>query len=164
MKAILQALALGFATVSLFAADAPIYKQSVFQLRLVSDGPAPDTERLILSSPVKSSEKPANEVLYVQKRPLMDHTTVRSAYVSTNTFTKQPEIGVEFSQQGKEHLAKLTTDNIGKRVAVFIDGKLQSAPRIVSPITGGRIAVDGRFTAEEAHSLVSKLEREAGKR
>lgn len=118
---------------------------------------------MVLPPIAKRGESPVDEVLHVQKSTLIDHRAIRSAYVNTNYIAGYVVIGIEFSQQGKELLAKLTTENIGKRVAILIDGKLQSAPRIPSPITGGSIVVQGPFTVEEAQVLVGKIKRETSK-
>lgn len=133
------------------AADAST--TSRFQVRLVRDSNAVDTE-LVKIPPIANDSKVGDyEVLHISKLPLLDHSVVRSASVVSNSFTGNPEISVEFTEEGRKKLAKLTQENVGKRVAVFIDGKVQSAPRILSPITAGRLAIFGPFNFEEANRL-----------
>jgi preprotein translocase subunit SecD len=157
MKAIIPLLTVGFTTFMLAAADSPT--PSFFQLRLVRDSSTADTEQFTFSQLAKDTKRATQEVLHISKLPLLDQSAVRSAFVRTNGFTGGPEITVEFTEEGGKRLAKLTEENVGKRVAIFLEGKLWSAPRIPGPITGGGIAVDGPFTLEEAHRLADKIGR-----
>lgn len=159
MKAIIPLLAVSLITLTLAAADSPT--PSLFQLRLVRDRSAADTEPVTIPQIAKDTKRATQEVLHISKLPLLDYSAVRSAFVRTNGFTGGPEITVEFTEEGGKRLAKLTEENVGKRVAIFIDGKVQSAPRIMGQITGGRIAVDGPFTAEEANRLADKITRKS---
>ena len=157
MKSIIPLLAVSLATLTLVAADPPM--PAVFQLRLVRDSSSADTEQVTITRAAKETNRATQEVLHISKLPLLDHSVVRSAFVITNGFTGGPEIIVEFTEEGGKRLAKLTEENVGKRVAVFINGKVQSAPQIVAQITGGRIVVDGPFTLEEANRLGDKISR-----
>jgi preprotein translocase subunit SecD len=157
MKAMIPLVAAGLIISTLVAADSPT--PALFQLRLVRDSGAADTEQITVPQIGKDKKPATQEVLHISKLPLLDHSAVRSAFVSTNGFTGGPEITVEFTDEGGKQLAKVTEENIGKRVAVFIDGKVQSAPRIRSKITGGSIAVDGPFTVQEANRLARKISR-----
>jgi preprotein translocase subunit SecD len=51
----------------------------------------------------------------------------------------------------------VTTENVGRPFAIVLDGKVISAPRILSPITGGSGQISGRFTVEDANKLAILL-------
>jgi protein-export membrane protein SecD len=74
----------------------------------------------------------------------------------------EPKVGLEFNKEGAELFAKLTKDNVGKRIAIFLDrhlGNLDpiSAPVVQEEIRGGTAEISGGFTAEEAKLLVGRL-------
>lgn len=63
-----------------------------------------------------------------------------------------PEVSFQMTREGARAFGRLTGANINRRLAIVLDGKVQSAPVIQSRITdAGRIT--GRFTREEAHDL-----------
>jgi preprotein translocase subunit SecD len=92
----------------------------------------------------------------VAKAPLLDRTALSSVNVSTNALGK-PQIEIEFSAAGAEQFAQITRDNLNKRLAILLDGKLYSAPLIRSEITGGKAQISGNFTVEEAGELAAKI-------
>lgn len=69
----------------------------------------------------------------------------------------QPTIGLQFNDEGKALFAKLTRENIGKTVAIYLDGAPISAPVVREEITGGSAEISGKFTLEEAKTLVGRL-------
>lgn len=136
------------------AADAPTNpgRPMPFQVQLVCDEAGEDTETL-----TNSSSGSRGETLHVQKRPLMDFTSIRSASVTTHTPTGEPQISVEFNEVGKELFAAITKENINKRLAIVVDGHLYSAPVIRTEIPGGKAIVAGSFTEEEARELAARI-------
>ncbi|EEF58893.1 SecDF P1 head subdomain-containing protein [Pedosphaera parvula] len=80
-----------------------------------------------------------------------------SAMVSRNQ-VGQPEINFTFDRKGTEILANVTTENVGRKLAIILDGKIQSAPIIRSPITGGRGQLTGNYTDRQALELANLLE------
>ena len=69
----------------------------------------------------------------------------------------EPIVGITFNAQGARKFADLTSKNVGRRLAIVLDGKVQSAPRINEPIPGGEAVITGRFTPEEATDLALVL-------
>jgi preprotein translocase subunit SecD len=64
----------------------------------------------------------------------------------------QPAVGFTLNNDGAQRFGKVTSENVGKQLAIILDGRVQSAPRIESRITGdGRIT--GSFTQEEVQNL-----------
>lgn len=79
------------------------------------------------------------------------------ATVEFNTTDNTPLVGLEFTAAGGDLFAKITKENIGKPLAVILDGAILSAPVIQSEITGGKAQITGNFTPEEAKTLVRNL-------
>ncbi len=68
-----------------------------------------------------------------------------------------PVVGLTFNPEGTKAFAKVTAQNIGKRLAIILDGKVQSAPVIQSAIPDGQAVITGRFTPQEASDLALVL-------
>lgn len=68
------------------------------------------------------------------------------------------EVQVSMSAEGVQIWADYTTSHVGQRVAIVLDGQVQSAPSINEPIVGGETSISGGFTAEEAKHLQTVLE------
>ena len=73
------------------------------------------------------------------------------------TFFGQLEIQLEFNSEGAKQFGKITTDNVGKRLGIVLDGQLYAAPNLNEPILGGRAQITGNFTEEEAEEIAAGL-------
>ncbi len=71
--------------------------------------------------------------------------------------TNQPQISLQFDDEGKKIFAEITARNIGKPVAIFLDGIPISAPVVQQEITAGQAVITGRFTIDEAKELAQRL-------
>ncbi|TRZ77846.1 protein translocase subunit SecD [bacterium] len=71
--------------------------------------------------------------------------------------SSQPQVSLEFDGEGTELFADITQRNVGKRVAIFLDGMVISAPNVNEPILSGRAVIQGEFTIEEARQLAQRL-------
>jgi len=71
--------------------------------------------------------------------------------------SNEPVVIVDFTKEGAELFATITTEHTGEFLAIFLDGEVMSVPRINEPITGGSAVISGNFTAEEARDLVQNL-------
>lgn len=69
----------------------------------------------------------------------------------------QPIINLRFNSEGAELFAKITRENLGTPLAIFLDGEVISSPVIQEEITGGSAQISGQFTIEEAQQLVRNL-------
>ncbi|TRZ52549.1 protein translocase subunit SecD [bacterium] len=69
----------------------------------------------------------------------------------------EPKVALEFNDQGKDLFAKITKENVGKTVAIYLDGSPISAPRVNEEIDSGNAVISGSFTIEEAKTLVGRL-------
>ncbi len=82
---------------------------------------------------------------------------LKKALVEFDPVTGTPTISLEFDKEGSDLFAKITKENIGKRIAIYLDGVPISAPVVQSEITNGRAAITGGFALEEAKQLVRNL-------
>lgn len=71
--------------------------------------------------------------------------------------TNRPKVELTFNEEGSKLFAQITKANIGKQVAIFLDGLPISAPTVNEEITGGKAVITGSFTVEEARTLVGRL-------
>ena len=70
----------------------------------------------------------------------------------------EPEINFMLTSDGAKRFGKVTRENIGRRMAIVLDGELYSAPNINSPIETGNGQITGRFTDQEALELANVLQ------
>jgi preprotein translocase subunit SecD len=71
--------------------------------------------------------------------------------------TGSPTISLVFDAEGAKMFAAITKANIGKQVAIFLDGAPISAPVVQAEIIGGEAQITGNFTPTEAKQLVGRL-------
>lgn len=71
--------------------------------------------------------------------------------------TGKPQIGLEFNEEGGALFAKLTGENIGKVIGIFLDGTPISLPVVNDAIKDGKAVITGNFSVEEARSLARNL-------
>ncbi len=90
------------------------------------------------------------------KAPL-DGGSVSDARLSYGNMGGQPEVDMAMNTEGAQVWARLTADNVGKCIAIVLDGMVYSYPRVNGEITGGRSAITGNFTIEEAEDLANVL-------
>ncbi len=88
----------------------------------------------------------------------MTGEVVKNAAVAQNPTTGQIEVTLAMDAKGTQAWAEYTTRNVGKLVAIVLDGTIQSAPRVNEPITDGQTAISGNFTADKAKQLKTVLE------
>ncbi len=99
-----------------------------------------------------------NEPLLLEKKPALtgDALTDASVRFSQAEFNA-PVVSLQFNAEGARKFAELTAANVGRRLAIVLDGKVQSAPRIKEAIPSGEAVITGRFTVEQAQDLAIVL-------
>ena len=111
----------------------------------------------------ESKEEPYWRTYVLKNQVEIGGSAIRRAYVGFDQQTGRPEVYIDFNRYGGRRFAEITSANIGKRFAIILDDKVNSAPTIQSAITGGsaRITVGGSSQAEmqtEAEDLVGVLQ------
>jgi len=67
-------------------------------------------------------------------------------------------VNIQFDQQGGQRFATLSTENVGERFAIILDGEVISAPFFNEPILGGSAQISGNFTPDSANQLAISLQ------
>ncbi len=93
----------------------------------------------------------------VKKQTLLTGDHLVDARVMVDSRTNEPYVAIKFDKIGTKIFAQITTNNVGKRLAIILDNTVYSAPVIREPITGGEASITGSFTFEEAHDLAIVL-------
>ena len=71
--------------------------------------------------------------------------------------TGAPIVSLQFNDEGKTIFSELTQRSIGKRIAIFLDGEIISAPTVQTAITDGKAVITNIGTVQEAKELVTRL-------
>lgn len=79
------------------------------------------------------------------------------AILEFNQTTGEPVVGLQFDDEGAKLFEKITSENVGKTVAIFLDGQPISVPTVNEAISGGKAQISGNFRPEEAKLLVGRL-------
>lgn len=79
------------------------------------------------------------------------------AILEFNQTTGEPVVSLQFNEEGSKLFEKITRENIGKAVAIYLDGSPISIPTVNETITGGKAQISGSFTPVEAKTLVGRL-------
>ncbi|MFZ5364185.1 MAG: protein translocase subunit SecD [Patescibacteria group bacterium] len=79
------------------------------------------------------------------------------AQVQFDPNTNEPQVALEFNDEGKKLFGEITERNVGKPVAIFLDGEPISVPTVQEPIKDGSAIISGSFTIPEAKLLEQRL-------
>ena len=115
---------------------------------------------------VKASEMDANgnifELVAIKatsrdgKAPL-DGGVVTDARVQYGNTGASPQVSMSMNTEGANIWARMTKENIGRQIAIVLDGMVYSYPNVQNEITGGSSQITGNFTLEEAEDLANVL-------
>ena len=70
----------------------------------------------------------------------------------------RPAIKMQMTKQGERIWGEMTTENVGKPIAIVLDDLVYSAPNVINPITSGSSEISGSFTIQEAQDLANILQ------
>ncbi len=87
----------------------------------------------------------------------LDGRYLKRASIQTDPTTFEPVVNLEFNEEGGKIFAKLTKNNIGKHIAIYLDGTPISWPVVREEISNGKAQISGRFTVDEAKKLSERL-------
>ena len=82
---------------------------------------------------------------------------IKKANLSFDSQTGRPEVLLEFDDTGKQLFAEITKKNVGKLLAIYLDGEPISAPVVQQEIVDGSAQITGSFSVKEARELVERL-------
>ncbi|RAZ60420.1 protein translocase subunit SecD [Campylobacter hyointestinalis] len=89
--------------------------------------------------------------------PVLDGSMLVDARVAFDNKTNSPIINFTLNAEGARIFGDFTGSNVGKRLAIVLDGKVYSAPVINERIGGGSGQISGGFSVEEAHDVAIAL-------
>ena len=137
-----------------------IGKTALLEFKLLAQGPQAGT-------PEKPG--PGTQTLYgkddsgrrrsylVEKRTLMTGDVLTDASVGPGSATEGMVVHFELDKRGAKQFAQVTTNSVGRNLAIILDNQVESAPVIREPITGGSGQISGRFEFAEAQDLANVL-------
>ncbi len=124
--------------------------------KAVREGPAPDDEVLYGRHVDRRTQAETRVPYVVKKRVLLTGDLIQTAEVRISD-AGEPYVSVTFNGLGTKVFGDLTEQNVGKRLAIVLDGNVHSAPVIRERIPSGQAQITGGFTAEEARDLAIVL-------
>ena len=123
-------------------------KTAKLNFRLVSENEEFGADKLISEN---------DEELNVSKRIVISGENLVDAQPSFNNQSNKPAVSFTLDRLGAQKFGRITTDNVGKRLAIILDGKIISAPSINEPIPSGNGIISGNFSFQEATDLALLL-------
>lgn len=114
--------------------------------------------------PESATDKSATEtaagelsILKYQQTGLTGKDLAKAQVQFDQTQSGKPVVALSFTSEGKGKFGEITTRNVGKRVAIFLDQQPITAPTVQQAITSGNAVITGDFTIEEAKNLAIQL-------
>jgi len=108
---------------------------------------------LILTKSDKDFGPPPDAWLYTG----LSGKQLKKATIVMDPNLQTPQVSLEFNSEGKDLFATITKKNVGKPVAIFLDGQAISTPTVQEPILEGKAVISGKFTIQEAKLLAQRL-------
>ena len=109
------------------------------------------------SAPMTSATSSATTTQQILVPTLLSGKYIKTARVEYDGRTNKPQIGIIFDNEGAKLFADITKNNIGKPLAILLDGQVISAPTIQGEIVGGQAQITGQFSIQEANNLARSL-------
>src|SRR5712691_7693867 len=149
-------------------AKALIGKTALLEFKLLDErvsveealkGNLPDTDEILYQRRVDKDTKSERKIPYVvQKRAILTGAELTRAEVQADPNSPGNwQVAIEFTATGARIFGEVTEANVGKHLAIILDGTVYSAPRINERIPGGRAVITGQFTVDEARDLAIVL-------
>lgn len=118
------------------------------EFRMVAEsGVAPGDVDMLPSQEAAGGSLPIEKQVIVQGEDLID------AQPAFDSRTNEPIVNFKFNIRGAQKFGQVTSESVGRALAIVLDNKVISAPRIQSPITGGQGQISGSFSVESANNL-----------
>ncbi|MDP3730477.1 MAG: protein translocase subunit SecD [Candidatus Omnitrophota bacterium] len=141
-----------------------IGKTAHLEFRIVSDN-AEDIKKALNNEPVEGyelkyleKERAGREPVLISKEASLTGDVIVNAKTDfSSSGFGEPYVSLALNTKGAEVFYAITQANVGKRLAIVLDGKVQSAPVIREPIPSGQAQISGSFTVEEANDLAIVL-------
>lgn len=119
-------------------------------------GKAPEGTELLFEERENEIGKIVKQPILVYSKTLLTGDRLKEAKVGIDQYNK-PDVNISFDGEGAKIFDRITGENVGKQLAIILDGTIHSAPRIQDRISGGNAQITGNFTHEEAAKLAIVL-------
>ncbi len=132
--------------------------ESISKLNRALLGRLPDNTSLYFEKEIDKQTKQETLVpLLLDDKILMTGDMVKDAQVRIGGNFNEPYVSIDLTGRGGKVFAHITEKNVGRRMAIVLDGVVRSAPVIRERILGGSAQISGSFTHEEAADLAIVL-------
>ncbi len=115
-----------------------------------------DDEVYIEKSIDRETGRLVSKPLLLKKKVMLTGDAVKNAAVRIGDYN-EPYVSVDFNRRGAAEFARITGENVKRRMAIILDGIVRSAPVIQERIGGGKAQITGSYTSDEAHDLAIVL-------
>jgi len=119
-------------------------------------GTVPVGSEVLYGEDVDESGKIIKRPYLLYSQTLLTGDRLKEAKVGIDNFGK-PDVSISFDSEGAKIFDRVTGENVGKQLAIVLDGVVHSAPRIQDRISGGNAQITGNFTHDEAAKLAIVL-------
>jgi preprotein translocase subunit SecD len=129
-----------------------------FTLRVVDESAAARSPRGTPGSDLVPVLNPGNgepDRLWLERQGQITGNILTDAHVGESK--GKPVIMFHFTPEAGRLFGAMTTKNVGRRIALVVNGRVVSAPRVVEPMLGGVGELSGGFDMNQAHTLVAQM-------
>lgn len=116
-----------------------------------------ETNMILEKQKANDAEYLAVDPYFIASEPSLTGKYLKSAQLVFNSNTYEPYVSLQFNDEGAEIFEELTSKNINKILAIYLDGQAISLPTVKDTISGGQAQITGNFTTDEAKLLVERL-------
>jgi hypothetical protein len=128
---------------------------AALEFRLIAETTEADIPVELLPDPAGSHYPP----LRVERNVLLGTESIERARLRPSLSTEELELELQFTEEGRKSFADITRDNVGRQLAITMQGRVLQAPRIHSEILGGKAVIAGQLSEAERIELVWALNR-----
>ncbi|RZB34521.1 MAG: preprotein translocase subunit SecD [Desulfobacteraceae bacterium Eth-SRB1] len=117
----------------------------------------PGSEVLVHITEDPETKREIKDYFLIKKQTLLTGANLTDARVQIDSQYNEPYVSISFDKKGGRIFARITEENVKKRLAIILDNTVYSAPVIQEKIAGGEARITGNFTTEEASDLAIAL-------
>ena len=119
-----------------------------------------EKESIVLrhTSPAKGASAAKSSLYYeLEKQPLLGGDSVKRARISFDEMMGMPRVQFDLTDDGAKEFGQITSQFVGKHLAIVMGGEVYSAPIIEGPILNGQAVIRGDFQLEECRQLANAI-------
>jgi preprotein translocase subunit SecD len=135
-----------------------IGRTAQLEFRMVLDDAGSPEGMTLTGQEVDPVTRIGREISYTVERTVaMTGDVIADARHRPGQLGDLPYVELTLNSRGAKIFERITAENVGRRLAIVLDGRVQSAPRINERIGGGRAVITGNFSLDEARDLAIVL-------